>query len=376
MLLFWAIFTSTQGQTLTGKWIGYFTPNAELSGKTYTYELEINEAPNHQLTVTTNTKFSTQSWAKANATGLYTPQTQLVSIQENKFEHVQLDQNVQACLMSNFLNYQNLRGHEILQGTYISSNLNNGKDCGGGTVFLEKSIPIVKHSAKISKAPTENITTTKLDKQKEQPKAIFTKTIVQETKKGINSSQNKPTPSLPSPTEKNLAVNTPTPNNTVKPIVVIANEQKTSETILPEDATMENTSEEASPRKQNDFKVIPWVLVGRENKLVKKLITHNKNISIDLYDNGTIDNDTIIVYDNKQLIVNKKRLSYKAIHFDLNFSNNINEHEVIIVAHNMGTVPPNTALLVYKDGMSRQELFITSTNKMNAKLIIEYEPPN
>jgi S-ribosylhomocysteine lyase LuxS involved in autoinducer biosynthesis len=98
-------------------------------------------------------------------------------------------------------------------------------------------------------------------------------------------------------------------------------------------------------------------------------------ISIDLFDNGTIDNDTIIVFDNKKLLVNKKRLSYKAIHLEFNFTENIREHEVIIVAHNMGTVPPNTALLLVKDGKNRQEYFITSTNKINAKLLIVYEPP-
>ena len=117
------------------------------------------------------------------------------------------------------------------------------------------------------------------------------------------------------------------------------------------------------------------MLVGRENKLVKKIITNSKSISLDLFDNGTIDNDTIIVFDNKKLLVNKKRLSYKAIHLDFNFSENMREHEVIIVAHNMGTVPPNTALLLFKDGKVRQEYFITSTNKINAKILIVYEPP-
>jgi hypothetical protein len=41
----------------------------------------------------------------------------------------------------------------------------------------------------------------------------------------------------------------------------------------------------------------------------------------------------------------------------------------------MGTVPPNTALLLLKDGKNRQEYFITSTNKINAKILIVYEPP-
>ena len=146
-----------------------------------------------------------------------------------------------------------------------------------------------------------------------------------------------------------------------------------------DEVIVENINVSSNTEKQNTIKNqpinLPWVLVGRENRLVKKIITNNKKISIDLFDNGTIDNDTVLVYDNKQLLVNKQRLSYKSIHLEFDFTENMREHEVIIVAHNMGTVPPNTALLLYKDGKSRQEYFITSTNKINAKLLIVYEPP-
>ena len=137
----------------------------------------------------------------------------------------------------------------------------------------------------------------------------------------------------------------------------------------------EDIEAEIRIKQGNGFQTIPWVLVARENKLAKRITTTSKQFSIDLYDNGTIDNDTIIVYDNKKLLVSKKRLSYKAIHLEFTLSDAVNEHEIIIVAHNMGTVPPNTALLVLKDGISRQELFITSTNKTNAKIIVSYTPP-
>ncbi len=348
MLLFIGCSSTLFAQNLSGKWVGYFTPNTDLAGRTYSYEITIQENRNHELNAFTITKFSNNSVAKAAASVQFSSHSQLVSIQESKFEQLQLNRNMEACLMSNFLSYQNIRGHEILQGTYISSNVNGGKDCGGGTVFLEKEVAIVKST---------KIKTT-------SPK-IGNEIAVTRVTKGNTAVAVIPNSK---PTEIKLL-----PKKEQPTTVVIAN-TKQAENVLPEDAATENTEVEVA-KNQNDFQVIPWVLVGRENKLVKKIITHNKSISIDLYDNGTIDNDTIIVYDNKQLIVNKKRLSYKAIHFDVNFSNTNNEHEIIIVAHNMGTVPPNTALLVYKDADTRQELFITSTNKMNAKLVIEYVPP-
>ena len=97
---------------------------------------------------------------------------------------------------------------------------------------------------------------------------------------------------------------------------------------------------------------------------------------MELYRSDRMLEETLLSpFDNKKLLVNKKRLSYKAIHLEFNFTENSREHEVIIVAHNMGTVPPNTALLLLKDGKNRQEYFITSTNKINAKILIVYEPP-
>ena len=71
-----------------------------------------------------------------------------------------------------------------------------------------------------------------------------------------------------------------------------------------------------------------------------------------------------------------KRLSDKPIHLDFNFTEKVKTHEVIVTAHNMGLVPPNTALLVLKENGNRQELFITTTNTFNAKIIIQYSPPN
>jgi hypothetical protein len=234
--------------------------------------------------------------------------------------------------MTNFLTYKNIDGHEILEGSYMSSVVGGQRNCGSGKVFLEKipsllSVKNTKVEYKKNKVENKNIDTQKT-------KLVVTK-------------------------------NTKT---TINPITETTTDEVISETeTISVSSTTQNTI-------RNQPINLPWVLVGRENKLVKKIITKSKNISIDLFDNGTIDNDTIIVFDNKKLLVNKKRLSYKSIHLEFDFTENMREHEVIIVAHNMGTVPPNTALLLYKDGKNRQEYFITSTNKINAKILIVYEP--
>jgi hypothetical protein len=300
-----------------------------------------------------------------------------VSIIESRFEDVKMIQDLQACLMTNYLSYKNIRGHEIIEGTYTSHSPITKKDCGGGQVYLEKNIAIVKFIN--SKPSTTANPNASIKNSSATTTTTTTKTIPTATTKVPNLNIAKSASVANTPKAKELAKQVNPMSQPIQINNTTPNKEEIAIETVPEEATFNNTNETDSIiriKQGNSFQTIPWVLVGRENKLVKKINTTSNKLSIDLYDNGTIDNDTIIVYDNKQLLVNKKRLSYKAIHIDLNFSNTITEHEIIIVAHNMGSVPPNTALLVLKDEFTRQEYYITSTNKMNAKLLIQYTPPN
>jgi hypothetical protein len=345
LLLSCIFFTQLSAQNLTGRWQGSFIANGDALINNYTYELVIKENASHQITAQTITKKGDQFYASAFAKGSHSLRTQLVQIDETSFDQIKIANELEACLMSNFLTYKNMDGHEILEGSYMSTSVNGKRNCGSGKVFLEKITSVL--SVKNTKVENK-----KTDTQK-------TKTVTAQN----TQAKSKPSTTLldkPSSTTKIIASNPTT-------------ETATDEVIVENEVISTNTIAQNSIR--NEPINLPWVLVGRENKLVKKIITNSKSISLDLFDNGTIDNDTIIVFDNKKLLVNKKRLSYKAIHLDFNFSENMREHEVIIVAHNMGTVPPNTALLLFKDGKVRQEYFITSTNKINAKILIVYEPP-
>ena len=388
------------GQDLTGKWRGYFTPSRDLDGKIVTYEIIIKENPDHTLTASTYSKISNNFTANALATGMHSENAQLVSITETSFNKKKLVGNFEACLMTNFLTYRLVRGYEILEGSYTATNEFSGRDCGGGKVYLEKEGPIVKEfTAKIadSKTATANkiITKEKLTKNtslqkvnKATPakqtaivKQVLTKSNTTNTSKLTNSTKPSTTTKLNSTTKSNAtkasASQTPSIQNTsiqtatAPTSAVNALQENTKAASINETSASQNTS-----ATKSSGQILPWVLVGRENKLVKQVTVNSSSISIDLYDNGTIDNDTIMIFDNKVLLLENKRLSYKATHFDVNFNKDNNRHEIIIVAHNLGTVPPNTALMVVKDGTSRQELYITSTLSVNAMIIFELKKPS
>jgi hypothetical protein len=387
LLLAFSIPTLGMGQDLTGKWRGYFTPSSDLDGKIVTYEIIIKENPDHTLTASTYSKISNNFTANAMATGMHSENTQLVSIRETRFDKKKLVGNFEACLMSNFLNYRVVRGYEILEGTYTASNEISGKDCGGGKVYLEKEGPIVKEFSVKTVVPKIANSNKIIDKEKI-------------TKNNSLQKENKTTPSKQTELAKQEVTKTNQTNaskltNTTKPStntkansIQASNSNPTQTTATPTSAVnalQENTKAvainetSASPNTsttKSSGQILPWVLVGRENKLVKQVIVNSPSISIDLYDNGTIDNDTIMIFDNKILLLENKRLSYKATHFEVNFNKDNNRHEIIIVAHNLGTVAPNTALMVVKDGNSRQEIYITSTLSVNAMIIFEQKKPS
>lgn len=393
--------TLVMGQDLTGKWKGYFTPSRDLDGRIVTYEIVIKENPDHTLTASTYSKISNNFTANALATGMHSENTQLVSIIETSLNKKKLVGNFEACLMSNFLNYRVVRGYEILEGSYTATNELSGKDCGGGKVYLEKEGPIVKEfSAKTSVPTTTNANkivakeklakNTSLQKEnKAKPaqqieivKQVLTKTNQTNTSKLTNTTKPNTTTKSNSTTKPNVITKsnatqasssqTPSIQTAAAPTSAVnALQENTKAAAINEISASPNTS-----ASKSSGQILPWVLVGRENKLVKQVIVNSPSISIDLYDNGTIDNDTIMIFDNKVLLLENKRLSYKATHFDVNFNKDNNRHEIIIVAHNLGTVPPNTALMVVKDGTSRQEIYITSTLSVNAMIIFELKKPS
>jgi len=359
LLIFLGIHATSVGQNLRGKWVGYLTTTNGIEQKIYPYEINISNNINEQLTAITFTRFSNQSYSTALASVNFTPKVQLLSIQEIKFEQIHLNSNQQGCLMNNFLTYQNNKGQEILQGTFSAKNATNGNDCGIGTVYLEKDLmqtmTLSFNSKKKDTFTTNNKSTVENKKQSLQRKKMKVNELFsQKTTTDISHTNISDTKN----SHKNIT-------------------QETSQQ-LPN-----NTFQNSPPSKpqmpsftvaKQDHILVPWVLIAREDKLVKKITTKSKNVSIDLLDNGTIDNDTITVYNNKILIVDRKRLSYKATHLELSFTDTITTHELILVANNLGAYPPNTALLIFKDANQKEELFINTNYSQNAKIIIEYQP--
>ena len=116
---------------------------------------------------------------------------------------------------------------------------------------------------------------------------------------------------------------------------------------------------------------VPAVLQTRANPLIKRIETTAGEIKIDLYDNGEIDGDTVSIYHNNQLVVSKARLSQKPISFHIAVNAQEPHHELVMVAENLGTIPPNTSLMILTAGDKKYQVFISSSEQKNARIVVD-----
>ena len=117
----------------------------------------------------------------------------------------------------------------------------------------------------------------------------------------------------------------------------------------------------------------PVTIRDRKNELTKTIVVSNDEVEISLYDNGEIDDDTISIYLDGKLIMANKRLSSKPLTYKLKMEESNEEHTLVMVAENLGRIPPNTSLMMIQDGDKRYQVSITSTEQKNAMVRFRYE---
>ena len=176
-------------------------------------------------------------------------------------------------------------------------------------------------------------------------------------KKPASTIAKKPTP----PPPKKLATT---------PAVVKKDPEAKQSTIT---AIKIDTTKVAVPtvKSQPVFVHTPPSLSTRTNPIEKKIEAEEGEIRVDLYDNGQIDGDTVSIYHNNKLVLSRERLSAKALTLKITIDANNPHHELVMVANNLGSIPPNTSLMIVTAGSNRYEVFISSNEQNNAKVVFD-----
>ncbi|MEJ7769618.1 MAG: hypothetical protein WKF89_17500 [Chitinophagaceae bacterium] len=108
-------------------------------------------------------------------------------------------------------------------------------------------------------------------------------------------------------------------------------------------------------------------------KEVPEIIVDTGEIRLDFYDNGQIDDDSISVKINDKIVLTHQKLSAQPISTFVMIDMKNTFQEVEMVAENLGSIPPNTALLIITAGKKKYELFLTASDKKTARVRFVYE---
>ncbi|MEO7307298.1 MAG: hypothetical protein ABIR78_07025 [Ferruginibacter sp.] len=119
---------------------------------------------------------------------------------------------------------------------------------------------------------------------------------------------------------------------------------------------------------------LPKTFTERKNKEQSRITVDVKSINLKVYDNAIMDGDTVSILYNGKLLLSHQLLSEKAIELNLELDEKQTHHEIILFAENLGSIPPNTALIVITAGTKRYELFASASLEENAVLVFDYRP--
>ena len=81
----------------------------------------------------------------------------------------------------------------------------------------------------------------------------------------------------------------------------------------------------------------------RANPVVLSITIATDTVRMKIYDNGIEDGDSISIIYNQQVIKSQMRVTIQPVYLMLVLDHSLAEHEITVVAENLGSIPPNTA---------------------------------
>ncbi len=352
-------FLAVPAQDVTGIWKGYFITE---SGEYYKLEFQVLQKGGSGTTGVSYSYLDVRFYGKATMTGNFVSNSSALRIREIKTVEVKSTLGGGTCIMNYNLNYSKSGKEEFLEGTYLGkfenkySSASTGKwgDCGGGKVFLRK---VNKTDFYVEPFLKDRIKARRVIDNEAPPLKKDTVKITPVTKPVIKTPVSKP------PVTKNNT-NSPVKPPVTKPPAPVITKTDTAKKILTNPGTKPPAPKVVVPQ--------PPVIKSRQNELVKIFTVSAEEVTVKLYDNGEIDGDTISVYLDNKLVLSSKRLTAAPLVVKIKMDEEDSEHELTMVAENLGTIPPNTSLMVVEAGEQRFDVRITSTEQKNAVVRFKY----
>lgn len=107
-------------------------------------------------------------------------------------------------------------------------------------------------------------------------------------------------------------------------------------------------------------------------KKVTEINVYHSNLQIQLLDYMKVDNDTVSVYLNRDLLAKNIRVTKRPTVLNFKLDTRIKLHEVLLYAENLGMVSPNTSELILIDGDRKHRIMIVSDMEKSATIYLKY----
>jgi len=106
--------------------------------------------------------------------------------------------------------------------------------------------------------------------------------------------------------------------------------------------------------------------VARKKVFAAEIPVSGDSVELHFYDNGQVDGDSISLFLNDKLIFEHIRLTDKAYSIKLSVRELNSSNELIMVAENLGSIPPNTSYMVATVADKMYEARLESTEGSSA----------
>jgi hypothetical protein len=108
---------------------------------------------------------------------------------------------------------------------------------------------------------------------------------------------------------------------------------------------------------------------GRIIETIQAVNYTSDSLVLTLYDNGEVDGDTVSVIMNGEVIMPMVGLSTNAVRKTIYTKDIADSIQIVMYAENLGSLPPNTGLLIVYDGRERYEIRFSGDLKKNSAIV-------
>ena len=121
--------------------------------------------------------------------------------------------------------------------------------------------------------------------------------------------------------------------------------------------------------KREQERIVEY-MTKRINKKPIDVLVSSDSVTIEIYDNAIHDKDSVSIIYNNRIIVDKQELKVnKPIKFKLKVDKNKKFNELVMVAENLGSEPPNTAVMFVTEKSGRRQQVLLSTDMTHNEVV-------